>query len=1230
MAGGDLAALLPNCPYVLDAARPKPRPGAWWTAVRRRRGGPTSSGKLHHSSIDERRKLTEEVREAYHDRIVRAHAEYLRLQEQKRKGSAGGAGVPSGGALDRGPGAGGAVGGPGGGGGGGGEDKGVEGSSAAGAGRGGGAAAVTAGSGGVPVAAGDGGGLATSAEVVEVVASVLQNHHTKVLKASAELENSSPGGSLRRVVPTVISEKITSHLIAIATALVSDCSFALRTAVAADPRIQARCIKSKRQLEKATIRKYQREMSEKRKDKLVLNEAATTLALSGLSSKAFCAVRSVLQKLGCRGVLFPEKALREARKELEELAIEDLRVYETPDGWFVSARAAIEMEILRIMQEVHVGKGARTGAGDRVTGIGPGGHGWQDHFDVKLTLDARRITRRISQTEVMLLIIPKEDGVDRCQKAVHIRTIGVWTGKDSRDNVQANTVAFFKEIQDLQANGVLYCPIEDKLLGIWDKYKDCDEAARAEKRLSKVTLDFWHGGDMASQCAVLGQGCAGHLYCGHCNAHKEQRHIPYALLRVQEAINFKQLAEDHDMWPRTLHAINAGTLAKGGLTEHGLQACTADADFSAEAEEAEQEEATTGIAGVGGVGGPGGVIGSSQAAACSGLRAPPRPSRGARKQRKVMNGVCKGPSVEVLKTLTAWSNDHPVTCRCKQCVVPPGTVVRVIPRLGDDNWRESEWLRKHWPSHSQKRFPFCALHCLMRITEAMFLMITQRCLKNESVIGRLNQGLTEAGICKQFSKTPGASGVHTYEKLTFEGHQALRLLAKQDGKMAVVRILEGMWPSGSCSDHEDGRDYVPRQQALWAQWSEVVSLMTERDPVKVAANRDGFARFAKECREFCHQYQAMYHQEHCRSFYLHTLLHHAGDFMRELQEHGMCLGMMANSGAERRHEYGRRAAKKALVGGCWRSKNPRLASMRNLLAYLTLKEILIWQHGSDLVSHERARRAASLDSTPAGPVESRRAVGSGLSSAPESGLDTVALCAEIGLEKDPTLDSAAEIADEPAAVDLLAELVYEGVECKTEGPLPEGVKRRADGVAVYDVEEDVMLHQGRDEHWEVMSQESAVGSDDEDEDDEVRINDLAALRGDWLPDEDDSDDGDFDGLEDAEDDEDDGEVSACPPALRLRLSRKCSGASATPGLVPAAQAAAADGGGNGSSLAQALAQDAELFGSESLNGKTVQQLKEMCRERGITGSNVAKKSGLSAALLRWAAEHNPPPLHPAI
>jgi hypothetical protein len=209
---------------------------------------------------------------------------------------------------------------------------------------------------------------------------------------------------------------------------------------------------------------------------------------------------------------FTDKALREARQELEQLAFEDLGIYETPDGWFVSARAAVEMEILRLMQEVHVGKGARTRAEDRV--MGPDEHGWQDHFHVKITLDDRQITRRTSQTEVMLLIIPKEDGGDRCQKAVHMRTIGVWTGKDSQDNVQANMGAFFREIDSLEADGVLFCPKENRLLGIWDKYKDSTEAARAEEGLRKVSLTFWHAADMAAQCSVLGHGCAGHHFCG--------------------------------------------------------------------------------------------------------------------------------------------------------------------------------------------------------------------------------------------------------------------------------------------------------------------------------------------------------------------------------------------------------------------------------------------------------------------------------------------------------------------------------------------------------------------------------------------------------------------------------------------------------------------------------------------------------------------------------------------
>ena len=62
------------------------------------------------------------------------------------------------------------------------------------------------------------------------------------------------------------------------------------------------------------------------------------------------------------------------------------------------------------------------------------------------------------------------------------------------------------------------------------------------------------------------------------------------------------------------------------------------------------------------------------------------------------------------------------------------------------------------------------------------------------------------------------------------------------------------------------------------------------------------------------------------------------------------------------------------------------------------------------------------------------------------------------------------------------------------------------------VEKDAYLFRGRDgDCWEVMSQESAYGSEDYDLDGEQRLRDLDELRGDDLPeDSEEADDGDFD------------------------------------------------------------------------------------------------------------------------
>ena len=1048
----------------------------------------------------------------------------------------------------------------------------------------------------------------------EAAASVLKHKRKQILKASRELE---------------VSETTKEHVEAIAAAVIDDMTSDIRDAVAKDPRILKRCIKPRRQLEKEIIRKYQREMAEKRKDKVALFGFVQTTALSGLSTKAYAAVRSAMQKMGGRGMLPTVKALREARAELEAMALADMGVYATPDGWFLSARALVENEILRMIQVVDTGEGTRHEAGGRVVGIGPDGHGWQDLYDVKIQLDARRITRRISQTEVMLLIIPKgPDGVDRCQKAVYQRTVGIWTGKDSRENVQANMRNFFEEIECLQSNGVVFDPRADagSFAGVWKQTADARIVEGSEewtqRKLRRVQLGFWLGADMAAQCAVLGHGCAGNEYCGHCTAHRDERHIPYDLMRVDEAVSFQRLAEKHDMFPSSLYGINACLEGKGGETELGLRSCTADATFEVDegaegAEEAEDDAAEDSEPEEEREGGPGNLH----------VRKEGRKVRGRKKRRKVYS-TCKGPDVATLKALTGWKDGHEMDCVCVECAVPVGTVVRVIPRQPEGGWRKSEWLSKFWPSHDRNRFPFCALHCLMRITEAMFMMITQRCLKNEPVIDRLNAGLAKAGICKKLTKVAGVTGVHTYEKLTFEGHQALKLLAEEGGTMAVTKILELMWPKGD-ADGEGGRKYVPRVTALWAQWSKVVNIMKERDPEKVRSEQ-GFARFGKECREFCRLYQAMYHEQHCRSFYLHVLMHHAGDFMRALEKEGMCLGMMSNSGVERRHEYGRRAAKKAQTGSCNRLKSPDLAGKENLFAYLTLKEILIWQHGADIVSHELALKSLRRpERRKGGKPSASDAMAAAAADVADSEQDAMAAEFAATMDDAKRATETAEISDVPAF-----DLSEDGTEL--------------DALEV--IERDVELFRGRDVLCGVMEQESVAGSNEfEDEDAEAmarRIRDLEDLRGDWLPEEE-EDDGDFKADDDSEEDgpedltwEKPGprRQPGPPIALARQRRRRLHGAAGQSGPSTSARAgqpqpaAASVPAGGGQPQPQTAApppaasdppgpgaprKSSSRWTFEGLRKMNVPQLKALCKECQITVGRADRKEKLMDLLLAY-------------
>jgi len=819
------------------------------------------------------------------------------------------------------------------------------------------------------------------------------------------------------------------------SAFVKDLPHPLLKLLLRDAKVRSMAIGSEHKMRKKLLLEIKAEARRTRQDPMQVLEAAVKTASTSGSMRHYCVLGSFLNRTCPSGSTLPTaENVAKGKRELMEMAVDDLKLQETQDGYRISLIRAVESEALRLMQTTRDLKRQEA----RVVGLDPDQipH-WQDYFDVKLTFDARRITKHCSQTEVMIIFLPKgQAGVDRCQQAVHIRTIAVWTGKDSRENVDRNLTDIVMEAAQLERKGIAFSRAADSFLGVAESsayeawlrgrekaYRELPSEGRPQLRewlkteesgapapFRRVLFRFWVAADMLAQCSLIGQGCAGHHYCPHCDAHKENRHLPFELFKVKERTNLWKLANDSDMMVETLWAINTckDLGAKGrqpwDLTEEGLMACTLPCSDPALARAAKPPGPAQGAAA------PLAPAVPAQPQAASICGGEMRPSKGPRARRRRAAAAAAGPvpvqaatqgatppptaefptgpDTAVIMRCDGWTSGHRADCQCPRCVIPAGTILRRLIQPGFS--RESAYLDKCWNGVSRGRFPFCALHCNMRITEAMFYNICQNALAaGEPAVARLNSAMQMIGLkSKKFQKVRMFT-CEQYERLSFLGHEALLLLKKNEesGKRNVQVLLEHLWPSGDASESREGRNFVERSIVLWDCWGEVVELMSERDPEKLrksinSKHGNGFARFGKVCREFCFRYQALFHKTHCKSFYLHTLLAHAGDFMRELEKFDMCLGMMSNSGAERRHEYGRRAFRRSLCGGCWAKHDPELANKKNMSAFLTLREILIWQYGSDLLSHEKARRAAaSLE-------EDRRAADSaGGPDGPDSGGD---------------------------------------------------------------------------------------------------------------------------------------------------------------------------------------------------------------------------------------------------
>jgi hypothetical protein len=280
-------------------------------------------------------------------------------------------------------------------------------------------------------------------------------------------QSTSKGSSDEKKQSTVSSDEQKRREAAV-SAFLCDLPHPLLKVLIKDAKVRSMTIKSEKKMRKRILLEIKEEARRTRQDPLQVLEAAVRMGGSSGTMRQYCILGSLLSGSTVGSTLPTAANVAKAKRELMELAVEDLQLSATPDGYRISLLRAVEMEALRLMQTIRSSKFAGGGMEARTVGLDPDDSlNWQDFFHVKLTFDARRITKNCSQTEVMIIFLPKgQGGVERCQKALHMRTIAVWSGKDSKENVVRNLTEIVKEAAQLEEKGIAFSRVADSFLGV--------------------------------------------------------------------------------------------------------------------------------------------------------------------------------------------------------------------------------------------------------------------------------------------------------------------------------------------------------------------------------------------------------------------------------------------------------------------------------------------------------------------------------------------------------------------------------------------------------------------------------------------------------------------------------------------------------------------------------------------------------------------------------------------
>ena len=174
----------------------------------------------------------------------------------------------------------------------------------------------------------------------------------------------------------------------------------------------------------------------------------------------------------------------------------------------------------------------------------------------------------------MLLIPNGEEGPRVCQSASLIRTIMVYTGKDSAEHLANNIEPILEEVEHLEQHGLRYNATLKTYLGQVSK-----DGSKAEKKEGDrdVRVRVVRPADMAAHVGLF--GCGGTRdkhFCSHCFCHTTERSKPFHLIQVDADTTMGDIARKHDtpidiLWALNAHHDPTGMFPDGELTEAALQ-----------------------------------------------------------------------------------------------------------------------------------------------------------------------------------------------------------------------------------------------------------------------------------------------------------------------------------------------------------------------------------------------------------------------------------------------------------------------------------------------------------------------------------------------------------------------------------------------------------------------------------------------------------------------------------